>query len=221
MSEAVQIDLRSGDRTPVKRRTQQQRRTETIAKILDASITCLCEMGYAKASTIQIARCAGISQGAIFRHFENRVALMDATGVEVARRFLEMLPEALDGADDPSTRRERGWRFLRLMCEHPNYRAMHELTDGARSDPALAERLAPTWMTLVARLSDAAWELGWPDNLSRADVEGHVFFAFWMWDGWSRVRRISGVYDDRFAEVADRLEIELIKSFERSLTAFD
>lgn len=220
MSEDQPTSARPEDGNRPKRRTQAERRTETINKILDASITCLCEMGYAKASTIQIARTAGVSQGAIFRHFDSRVALMSATGVQIANRFLDLLPNALEGAIDPVERRQRGWAFLRWVCGHPNYLAMHELTDGARSDPELSARLAPTWAALISNLSDAAWELGWPAGISREDVEAHVFVAFWLWDGWSRIRRISGDGDRQFVVVADQLESKLIASIERSLSAF-
>ncbi len=50
-------------------RTQQQRREDTIARLLDASIETIVEMGYARASAAVIAKRAGLSVGALFRHY--------------------------------------------------------------------------------------------------------------------------------------------------------
>ena len=44
-------------------RTQQQRREETVARLLDASIATIIEVGYARASAAVIAKRAGVSGG--------------------------------------------------------------------------------------------------------------------------------------------------------------
>ena len=71
-------------------RTQQQRREETIARLLDASIDTIIEVGYARTSAALIAKRAQVSDGAIFRHFATMGDLMAATPDEVVRRQLEM-----------------------------------------------------------------------------------------------------------------------------------
>ena len=60
-------------------RTQQQRREETIARLLDASIDTIVEVGYARASAAVIARRAEVSDGALFRHFPTMGDFMAAT----------------------------------------------------------------------------------------------------------------------------------------------
>ena len=70
-------------------RTQQQRREDTIARLLDASIETIVEMGYARASAAVIAKRAGLSVGALFRHYTTMGDFMAATGHEVLRRQLE------------------------------------------------------------------------------------------------------------------------------------
>ena len=53
--------------TSAQRRTQQQRRDGTIGALLDATVTCLAERGYAATSTAAVCAEAGVSQGALFR----------------------------------------------------------------------------------------------------------------------------------------------------------
>ncbi len=71
-------------------RTQQQRREDTIARLLDASIETIIEVGYARTSAAVIAKRAQVSDGAIFRHFPTMGDLMAATLREAGRRQLEL-----------------------------------------------------------------------------------------------------------------------------------
>ncbi|CNT76913.1 TetR family transcriptional regulator [Mycobacterium tuberculosis] len=48
-------------------RTQQQRREETVARLLQASIDTIIEVGYARASAAVITKRAGVSVGALLR----------------------------------------------------------------------------------------------------------------------------------------------------------
>ena len=71
-------------------RTQQQRRAETVARLIDAGIDTIIELGYARASAAVIAKRAGVSGGALFRHFPTMSDFMAATAQEVARRQLDL-----------------------------------------------------------------------------------------------------------------------------------
>src|SRR5438270_5559611 len=70
-------------------RTQQQRREETVGRLLEACIATIIEVGYARASAAVITKRAGVSVGALFRHFETMSDFMAATASEVLRRQLE------------------------------------------------------------------------------------------------------------------------------------
>ncbi|HEY6882087.1 MAG TPA: TetR/AcrR family transcriptional regulator [Polyangiales bacterium] len=60
------------------RRSQRERRDETRQKLLEATLACLGELGYARTTTTEIVQRAGVSQGALFKHFSNKAALMSA-----------------------------------------------------------------------------------------------------------------------------------------------
>src|SRR5258708_25329110 len=74
-------------------RTQQQRREETVARLLDASIATIVEVGYARASAAVIARRAQVSDGALFRHFATMGDFMAATAHQGLRRQLDLFTE--------------------------------------------------------------------------------------------------------------------------------
>ena len=52
--------------------------TRIRGAILDATIDCLIEVGYQKATIARIAKTAGVTTGAVQHHFESRQALMRA-----------------------------------------------------------------------------------------------------------------------------------------------
>ncbi len=88
-------------------RTQQQRREETVARLLDASIDTIIEVGYARASAAVIAKRAEVSDGALFRHFPTMGDFMAATAHEVMRRQLDLFTEAGRRDTRPTSRPAR------------------------------------------------------------------------------------------------------------------
>lgn len=83
------------------RQTQAQRTAATRAALLEATVDVLAERGYARASTTEIARRAGVSRGAQLHHFPSKRDLVSAALDHVfvereasfRRRFAE-LPDA-------------------------------------------------------------------------------------------------------------------------------
>lgn len=59
--------------------------------ILKAALELFANEGYNATSTSKIAKLAGVSEGLIFRHFENKKGLLDALYAEMLRRYEMML----------------------------------------------------------------------------------------------------------------------------------
>lgn len=59
-------------------RTQAERRQETQQRLLDATIDCIVNHGFSRLTTIEIARRAGVSQGALFRYYPTKTAAVVA-----------------------------------------------------------------------------------------------------------------------------------------------
>jgi AcrR family transcriptional regulator len=133
--------MKQGRRKP--RRTQAERRNETQAAILAASIRLLAENGYAGFSASRVASRAGVSRGALEHYFPKRNDLIAAATRHAMREAVEharALARTATRSTDPVA------KFLK-DSEHfffrPVYRAMIEIMIAARSDRALARIVHP------------------------------------------------------------------------------
>jgi AcrR family transcriptional regulator len=137
-------------------RTQQQRREETVGRLLDACIATIIEVGYARASAAVITKRAGVSVGALFRHFETMGDFMAATASEVLRRQLDFFTKAVAEipADQPAL--EAALVILRDITSGPTNAAFYELMIAARTDEKLREALQDEFGQYAAKIDDAA-----------------------------------------------------------------
>lgn len=154
--------------TPV-RRTQAERREGTIAALLDATVACLAESGYAATSTAAVCAQAGVSQGALFRHFPTRQALLVATAEHVARsnveEFRASVGREVGTVDEVAAVLGR----LRTVVLSPANQTWRELLVAARADADLRTALLPARESLQAQMLAAAGEL-WADLLPPDDL---------------------------------------------------
>ncbi|WP_110241697.1 TetR/AcrR family transcriptional regulator [Nocardioides gilvus] len=153
---------------PLPRRTQAERRDATISRLLAATVTCLVERGYAATSTAAVCAEAGVSQGALFRHFPTRQALLVATAEHVAEaevaRFRDLVDEPVTGADEVT----QMLGHLRSIVFSPTHQTWRELLVAARSDAQLREAMVPARLTLQHQMLATAAEL-WGDRLPEAE----------------------------------------------------
>ena len=66
-----------------------QRGERTRARLIEATIAVVAEVGYARASTRVIAERAGVAEGTIYRHFPDKTALFFAAALEPNSAMLE------------------------------------------------------------------------------------------------------------------------------------
>jgi AcrR family transcriptional regulator len=66
-----------------------QRGDRTRARLIDATLATVGEVGYARASTRAIAQRAGVAEGTIYRHFPDKTALFFAAALEPNAAMLE------------------------------------------------------------------------------------------------------------------------------------
>ncbi len=129
------------------RRTQAERSAATIERLHQAAIDCLVEQGYARTSTQDICRRAGVSQGALFRHFPSRVAFMislaDYIGQAMVLQFAQRFRHA--GEQTPENVITLALRLARANTRTPLHHVWTELLVAARTDAELREALQPIW----------------------------------------------------------------------------
>jgi AcrR family transcriptional regulator len=136
-------------------RTQQQRREETVGRLLDASIDTIIEIGYARASAALITKRAGVSVGALFRHFETMGDFMAATASEVLRRQVETGTKRVAEipADRPAL--EAALAILRDITSGPTNAVIYELLIAARTDEKLRAAMQHVRGQYAAKIQDA------------------------------------------------------------------
>jgi AcrR family transcriptional regulator len=132
---------------------------ETRARLKQATIDCILEEGFYRASSNRIAARAGVTWGVIQYHFGTREALL----VEVFTEAMHDLLERLRAAEIVGTTFEERlesladiiWEFYR----HPNFVAYEQLTLNLTHDPATADETLAMMARLNTRIGKRLHEL--------------------------------------------------------------
>ncbi|TNC29009.1 TetR/AcrR family transcriptional regulator [Amycolatopsis alkalitolerans] len=124
-------------------RTQAQRREQTRTALLDATIDCLVELGYARTSMQEICTRAGVSKGAAQHHFAAKAELMAAAVGHLTTKRMDALAGSLGklprGADAIPAAIDMLWAGYSGALAT----ASTELWIAARTDPALRAAIRP------------------------------------------------------------------------------
>ena len=119
----------------------QERSIATRAALLDAAIDCLVERGYAATTTVEAARRAGVSRGAMLHHFPSKAELLsEAVEHLFDLRRAEFL-EAFEAIHPKADRLDSALDLLWSMFQGPAFVAWTELWVAARTDPELAAKV--------------------------------------------------------------------------------
>jgi AcrR family transcriptional regulator len=143
--------------TKTKRRTQAERREATIEKLVNACIAVLAEVGYAGASVKAICARAGVSQGALFRHFETRLELLAHAVDVLGERNLRAFTNIMEQGQEPWSREliEMFVSVLRDISRSSAHAAWREVVAAARVHAELSQAVSAA----VARLESGILRL--------------------------------------------------------------
>lgn len=125
------------------RRTQAERRETTRKKLLDATIACLTNVGYAGTTTTEVCSRAGVSQGALFKHFPSKIALVSAAAEHLFDNLRGQYAADFAAVTAKTDRVETAVRVLWKIMDQPHLHAAFELYLAARTDAELASSLRP------------------------------------------------------------------------------
>jgi AcrR family transcriptional regulator len=139
MAEQIPVESRSrGPRPP-----QQARSLATRRRLLDATVAVLLDLGLAATSTPEVCRRAGVSQGALFKHFGSKSALLAAAVAHLFRELVDDYRGAFAAIADCEDRIGGAVQLLWSTFTGPRLGVAFELYGAARSDPELRAALAP------------------------------------------------------------------------------
>lgn len=138
------------------RRSRSERSADSRQLILDATLKCLFEQGYARTTTLTIQARAGVSRGRLLHHFPSRDELLVAACQHLANNHLaEMeswIASSMDQAGSTVDRLERATDTLWSTFRQPYFWGAIELWTAARTDPGLRETLLPEERRLGAAI---------------------------------------------------------------------
>jgi AcrR family transcriptional regulator len=123
---------------------RQARSRATRARLVEATVAALVELGYSGTTTTEVAQRAGVSQGALYKHFPSKVWLLTA-GVEWVYAQLVAEFRAAFAAQSPAgaAAPEIALRLLASSFSEPRLLAAFEVYTAARTDERLRDALAP------------------------------------------------------------------------------
>jgi AcrR family transcriptional regulator len=193
------------DRPRPSRRTQAQRSASTRSRLLDATLECLVEQGYARTTIAEIEARAGVSRGARLHHFGTKAVLVTAAvdrlyqGIE--RRYGEAMARVAPDAD----RFRAGFRLLWETYVDPTHAAVLELYVAARTDRELREtlrELSRSHHQLVRRRAN-----GYFPSLANRDAGGLLETLQAALTGLAVRRMVFGerVHDEQVLDLIERM----------------
>jgi AcrR family transcriptional regulator len=125
------------------RRTQAERSATTRARLLEAALECLIKRGYGGTTLAEVASRAGLTNGALWRHYRTKAALM-ADAALLAEQRLAARPPAFDASASPDQRLAHAITHLWSKAQDPGFQALIELVRAGRTDPDLHAALQAT-----------------------------------------------------------------------------
>lgn len=159
-------------------RTQQERRSATQARLLEATAEALADLGWAGLSTTEVSRRAGVSRGAQQHHYPTKMALVAAALEHLLDRLRQEYEQAYAALPDDRRNVAGALDLFWEMLREPPARALLELALAGRTDESLRELSADLNERVVAIIKEVFHEL-FPESLppETVDIAIRALFA--------------------------------------------
>ncbi len=140
-------------------RTQAERRESTRTALLAAAADCLVDTGVAGFTTSEVVRRAGLSNGALFRYFPTKNALLAASIEHVFNRLRAHYEQAFRDLPADDRTMPRLLAMLWEVMDDPALAAAYDVYTSARTDAWLQTAIEPVVTEHLERLSELGREL--------------------------------------------------------------
>jgi AcrR family transcriptional regulator len=159
------------------RRTHAERSATTRAALLDATIDCLAELGYAGTTTAEVVKRAGLSRGAQVHHFPTKALLISAALDRLLRIQRQGFVDRFAALPAASRTEPEALGVLWTVLDSQAYRALLQLAVASFADHDLRESVAGAFLQLERTVLDTFAET-FPDAAERANADVMALFAF-------------------------------------------
>ena len=191
------------------RRTQQERRTETRRKLMDAVVDLIVEIGFASVTTTQVAARAGVSRGAMQYHFSSRSDLLLAVVDEIWVRMQGPLELQLKAQSTIAERVDaivdRYWESFSDQL----FAAVIDIWLGARGDPKLFDRISENLQSVFAERADH-----WRAYFAEYDIPAdRLMLAHELLRSTIRGLALRRVFGETNKSSITKLEVDAVRGF--------
>lgn len=126
-----------------KRQNQEERSRNTQARVMQATIECVLAKGIRATSTVDVARQAGVSRGALVHHYPSKTLLMQSALEDLLNQEVENVRQLAVSVQEGNFDFDS---LLRVLHEHFKgdlYMVTLEYLTTARTDPDIMKVLIP------------------------------------------------------------------------------
>jgi len=184
-------------------RTQKERRDETRRVVLDATVECLMDVGFAKTTTLEVQRRAGVSRGALLHHFPAKSELLVAAVRHLAKMRGRELNELAARLPEDGARVDAAIDLLWESFSGPLFYVAMELRAAARTDPEFRAVLVEVERELRNRIIEQARQLFGTAVASRPNFEDALDLTLQLMMGVAMSAMLHGK-ERQIVELVDR-----------------
>lgn len=164
------------------RRTNAERSAETRAALLDATVRCLFDLGYAGTSTTVVCQRAGVSRGAQVHHFPTKTSLVTSALSHVFDGLHAEFRGAVGALPADERRGDAAIDRLWDLVSGPTFYAWLELLVASRTDPDLREHVGRLDLRFASAIRATYAEL-FPEAEASPALEHAHEFLFALLEG--------------------------------------
>jgi AcrR family transcriptional regulator len=161
--------------------------TDTETKILQAALKLFAQRGYSGTTTRDLAQAAGVAEGTLFRHFENKKAILVAVA---SQGWVEILTDLLTELSEMASYKAIGQVMQRRMLNlHRNSALMRVCFMEAQFHPELREQIQTEVIGKMIDVAEAFFQTAMDRGVYRpmnARMVARVFLGMFTVAGFSQ-----------------------------------
>jgi AcrR family transcriptional regulator len=153
---------------------------ETRQKLMHAAAELILEVGFEPMTTAAVAKRAGVSEGAIYRHFASKAALAEAVFADIWRIYNELMEKHLPPRDRPKERLDAFFKATIAALDDlmPSYGALCQQDNLHYAAKHCPEHALPDGVKEYVSLIEETIRLARDAGYVRSEVEPRVAAHF-------------------------------------------